>query len=137
MAPNTPCTSAPSGHLGCIALRSATVKNGHAWGFGFACGSGSGGTGAALGSGLGRLARRAEMLAPSGRGLGFGRGLFWRRLRGRLRGIAVLKDAVCRSLSLTGWVHTSKLVRVFLLAGGAKFEGLFCVPEPLHPAFHP
>ena len=73
MAPNTPCTSAPSGHSGCMALRSATMRNGHAWGFGFGCGSGGGSTGAAFGSGLGRLARRAGMLAPSGRGLALGR----------------------------------------------------------------
>ena len=42
VAPNSPCTSAPSGHLGCMVLLSATVKNGHAWGFGFGCGSGRG-----------------------------------------------------------------------------------------------
>ena len=38
VAPNTPCTSAPSGHSECMALRSATVKGGHAWVFGFGCG---------------------------------------------------------------------------------------------------
>ena len=73
LAPNTPCTPAPSGHSGCMALRSATVKSGHSWGFGFGCGLGGGGTGAALGAGLGRLARRAGMPAPSGRGLASGR----------------------------------------------------------------
>ena len=72
VAPNTPCTSAPSGHAGCMALRSATVKNGHAWGFDVGCGLGGGGTGAAFGAGFGRLARRAGMPAPSARGLGLG-----------------------------------------------------------------
>ena len=74
VAPNTPCTSAPSGHSGCMAARSATVKNGHVWAFGFGCGSGGGGTGAVFGSGLGRLARRAEMPAPPAQGLGLGWG---------------------------------------------------------------
>ena len=74
VAPTTPCTSAPSRHSGCMAARSAGVKNGHAGAFGLGCGSGGGGAGAALGSGLGRLARQAEVSAPPGRGLGFGRG---------------------------------------------------------------
>ena len=74
VAPNTTCTSAPSGHSGCMAARSAGVKNGHAWAFGFGCGSGGRGAGAAFGSGLGRLARRAGVSAPLGRGLGLGRG---------------------------------------------------------------
>ena len=54
VAPNTPCTSAPSGHSSCMAARSAGVKNGHAGAFGFGCGSGGGGAGAAFGSGLDR-----------------------------------------------------------------------------------
>ena len=72
VAPNTPFTSARSGHLGCMALHSDTVKRGHAWGFGFGCGSGGGSNGAAFGAGVGRLARRAGTPAPSGRGLGLG-----------------------------------------------------------------
>ena len=56
-----------------MAIRSATVKNGQAWGFGFGCDSGGGGTGAAFGSALGRLARQAGMPAPSGRVLALGR----------------------------------------------------------------
>ena len=39
VAPYTLCTSAPSGHSGCMAARSAGVKNGHAHAFGFGCGS--------------------------------------------------------------------------------------------------
>ena len=66
VAPHTPCTSAPSGHFGCVALRSATVKNGHVWGFGFGCGSGGGGSGAPFGSSLGRFALWTGMPAPSG-----------------------------------------------------------------------
>ena len=81
VAPNTSFTSAPSSHPGCMVLRSATVKNGHAWGFGFGCGSGGGGTGAAFGSGLGRLVQQAGMPAPSGRGLGLGRASFGAGLR--------------------------------------------------------
>ena len=42
--------------------------------FGFGCGFGRGGAGAVLGSGLGRLAWRAEASAPPGRGLGLSRG---------------------------------------------------------------
>ena len=115
-----------------MVLRSATVKNGHAWGVGFGCGSGGSGTGAALVSGWGRSAQRAGMHPPSGRA---GPGLFWRRLWGWLRRVAFVKDAVCRSLSLTGSVHTLKLVRVFLQAGGANFEGLFRVRGGGHPVF--
>ena len=74
VAPYTPCTSAPSGHSRCMAARSAGVKNGHAGAFGFGCRSGCDGAGAVLGSGLGRLAQRAEASAPPGRGLGLGRG---------------------------------------------------------------
>ena len=72
VALNTPSTSSPSGHLRCMALCSATVKNGHAWCFGFGCGSGDGGTGAAFGAGFGRLTRRAGMPAFSRRGFGLG-----------------------------------------------------------------
>ena len=72
VAPNTPCTSPPSGHSGCMGLRSANVTNGHAWGFGFCCGSGGGGTGSAFGAGLKRLAWRPGMPPPSGRGRGLG-----------------------------------------------------------------
>ena len=74
VVPYTPCTSAPSGHSGCMAARSARVKSGHAGAFGFGCGSGGGGAGATLGSGLGRLALRAQASAPPGRGLGLGWG---------------------------------------------------------------
>ena len=72
VAPNTPCTGAPSGHSGCMAARSAGVKNGHARAFGFGCGWGGCGAGAAFGSRLGCLARRAEVSAPPGPGLGLG-----------------------------------------------------------------
>ena len=103
VAPNTPCTSAPSGHSRCMAASSAGVKNGHAWGLGFGCGSGGGGAGAAFGSGLGRLSRR-----------GFGPGLFWCWFGGRLWCAAVLKYAFCRSLPLSCSVHTLKLVCLLL-----------------------
>ena len=43
-----------------------------------------------------------------------GLGLFWCRFGGRLWRVAVLKDAVCRSLPLSWSVHTSKSVFVFL-----------------------
>ena len=56
----SPCTSAPSGHSGCMALRSATVKNGHAWGSGFGCGSSRGG--------LGPLSAPAWVVWPGGPG---------------------------------------------------------------------
>ena len=137
VAPNTSCTSAPCGHSGCMAIRSATVKNGHVWGFSFGCGSGGGCTGAAF-----RL--RPGPFGPAGRDARplwtrprLGPGLFWRRLGGWIRRVAVVKDALCRSLSLTGSVYTPKLVRVFLQAGGAGLEGLFRVRGPGHLAFVP
>ena len=34
LAPNTPCTSAPLGYSGCMALLSSGVKKGQVWGFG-------------------------------------------------------------------------------------------------------
>ena len=74
VAANTSCTSARSGHSKCMVLRSATVKNGHASGLRVSCGSGGCGTAAPFGSSFGRLARRAGLPAPSGRGLGRGRG---------------------------------------------------------------
>ena len=43
-----------------------------------------------------------------------GPGLFWCRFGGRLRCVAVLKSAVCRSLPFSLSVHTPKLVHVFL-----------------------
>ena len=131
VAPNTPCTFAPSGHSGCMALRSATVKNGHTWGSGFGCGLGGGGTGADFGAGLGCLARRAGMPAPSGRDLGLGRAWSWFR---RIAVVEALEDAVCRSLALPGSVHTSKFVRLLLQVGVAMFESLFRVRGPGHPA---
>ena len=138
VAPNTPCTSAPSGQSGCMALRSATIKNGPAWGFGSRCGSGGCGTMASFGSGLGRLARRTGKLAPSGRGLGLGRacsGAGFGARFGALRLWKFVEDAVCRSLSFSGLVHTLKFVRAFLQVGGAMFESLFRVLGPGHPAF--
>ena len=85
----------------------------------------------------GRFRFRVGSFSPAGRDARpfrmrprLGSGLFWLRLGAWLRRVAVVKDAVCRSLSLTGSVHTSKLVRVFLQAGGAKFECVFRVRGP-------
>ena len=115
-----PCTSAPSGHSVCMALRSATVKDGHAWGFEFGSGSGGGGTGAPFRAGLGRWDARTLRTRPW-----LGPDLFRRQLGGWLRRVAVVEvveDAVCRSLALPGSVHTSKFVGVFLQVGDAMFE---------------
>ena len=56
----TPCTSAPSGYSGCMALLSCDEKNGQVWGFGL----GSGGGGATLGVKLGPLGPSGWCLCP-------------------------------------------------------------------------
>ena len=112
-APYTPCTSAPSGHSGCMAARSAGVEKGHTGAFGLGCGSGGDGAGAALGFGSGRLARRAEESAPPWRDLGSGWGCSGARFLGQLRCVAA-EYAVRRSLSLLWPMHTPKLICLFL-----------------------